>query len=108
MELLITGHSLGAGVACILSYLLKPAYPHLTCITHGTPNSVFDPITAMDCADYMTSVSNQHDVVSRMGYKPCLKVKCSVSYTMYIMYICVCVYVNYMQCKCLGWVINHV
>lgn len=75
---MVTGHSLGAGVACILSYLLRPVYPRLSCITYGTPNAVFDEVTAHDCTDFMVSVSNQGDVVCRAGFKPCVRTRAEV------------------------------
>ena len=34
-NLIITGHSLGAATAVLLSLMLKAEYPHLKCITYG-------------------------------------------------------------------------
>lgn len=45
-RLVVTGHSLGAGTACILTLLLKAAYPKVVCYSFGTPASVFDETTA--------------------------------------------------------------
>lgn len=40
-QLIITGHSLGAGVAAILAVLLKPAYPYLHCYAYSPPGCIF-------------------------------------------------------------------
>lgn len=40
-KLIITGHSLGAGVAAILAVLLKPAYPYLHCYAYSPPGCIF-------------------------------------------------------------------
>ena len=40
-QLIVTGHSLGAGVAGILAVLLKPAYPGLHCFTYSSPGCIF-------------------------------------------------------------------
>lgn len=39
--LVITGHSLGAGVASVLAVLLKPKYKDLTCFAFSPPGCVF-------------------------------------------------------------------
>lgn len=44
-KLVVTGHSLGAGTAVILSMLLKNAFPGLHCYSFGTPGSVVDELT---------------------------------------------------------------
>ena len=39
--LTIVGHSLGAGVASILAFLLRPKYPALTCFAYSAVGSTF-------------------------------------------------------------------
>ena len=39
-SLLITGHSLGAGVAAILTALLQEIIPNVTCIAYSPPGLV--------------------------------------------------------------------
>ena len=39
-RLVITGHSLGAGVASLLAVLLKPQYPHLICYAFSPPGGL--------------------------------------------------------------------
>ena len=64
-DLLITGHSLGAGVAVVLGLLLKPIFPHLKCVTFGTPNSVFDRDTALGTTSFVTSIVLDNDIICR-------------------------------------------
>ena len=44
--LVVTGHSLGAGTAVLLTMMLKAAHPEVVCMSYGTPNSVVDARTA--------------------------------------------------------------
>ena len=39
--LVITGHSLGAGVASVLALMLKPKYKDLMCYAYSPPGCVF-------------------------------------------------------------------
>ena len=39
-RLVVVGHSLGAGTASLLSMLLKPTYPNLTCFAYSSPSVV--------------------------------------------------------------------
>ena len=36
-----SGHSLGAGVAAVLSILLRPIYPHVRCFAYSPPGGLF-------------------------------------------------------------------
>lgn len=38
--LVIVGHSLGAGTAAILSFLLRPQYPTLECYSYSPPGGL--------------------------------------------------------------------
>lgn len=68
-QLVVVGHSLGAGTAVLLSFLLRRAYPHLRCFTYGTPGSMLDPVTARECASWVTSCVLGHDLVCRLSFK---------------------------------------
>ncbi|KAJ1483688.1 hypothetical protein T484DRAFT_1799462 [Baffinella frigidus] len=39
---MVTGHSLGAGVAALLAFLLKPKHPTLQCVTFACPGGTAD------------------------------------------------------------------
>lgn len=39
-QLVLVGHSLGAGTACILGILLKPDYPDLLCYCYSPPGGL--------------------------------------------------------------------
>jgi len=66
-RLVLTGHSLGAGTAVLLSLLLLHKYPHLHCYTFGAP-PVLDKVTAEECKPFVTSVVLGNDLVSRMSF----------------------------------------
>lgn len=38
--LIVVGHSLGAGTAAILSFLLRPQYPTLKCFAYSPPGGL--------------------------------------------------------------------
>ena len=40
-QLVLTGHSLGAGVASVLGVILKPHFPDLECYVFSTPGCIF-------------------------------------------------------------------
>lgn len=40
-QLVLAGHSLGAGVVSILSVILKPQYPNLKCYAFSPPGCIF-------------------------------------------------------------------
>lgn len=45
-KLILTGHSLGAGIAVLLTCMLKAAFPSIRCYAFGTPGAVVDQRTA--------------------------------------------------------------
>jgi sn1-specific diacylglycerol lipase len=68
-QLIIVGHSLGAGAAVLLSMLMKPAYPTLQCFAYGSPGSVLDEATSREVAPYITSVVLGKDLVGSLSVK---------------------------------------
>ena len=66
-ELSITGHSLGAGLASMVAYMLRPRYPLVKCVAFAPPASVFDQATAVECKEWMTSVVLGDDCVPRLN-----------------------------------------
>jgi len=63
----IVGHSLGAGVAAVISTFLRPRYPSLRCLAFSPPGCVFSRRLADECKDYVTSYVLGDDVVPRLG-----------------------------------------
>uniref|UniRef100_A0A672JH72 sn-1-specific diacylglycerol lipase n=1 Tax=Salarias fasciatus TaxID=181472 RepID=A0A672JH72_SALFA len=65
--LVIVGHSLGAGTAAILSFLLRPQYPTLHCYSYSPPGGLLSE-DAMDYSkEFVTSVVLGKDLVPRLG-----------------------------------------
>lgn len=80
-NLLIVGHSLGAGTATLLSIMLRRQYPQLKCLAfsppggmalHPTPNDshcegLLTLPAARHCSRFVTSVVVGDDWISRLG-----------------------------------------
>ena len=49
-KLVITGHSLGAGVASILAVLLRPQFPDLVCYAFSPPGCIFRCVVSDICS----------------------------------------------------------
>jgi len=64
-KLRIIGHSLGAGVAAILSVLLRPKYPNLRCLAFSPPGCVMSENLADDVASFTTAYVVNDDIVAR-------------------------------------------
>ena len=64
LQLIITGHSLGAGVAALLSLLLRPHFPGIRCYAFSPPGALVSPSLAKTMEEWVTSV-----VVSRISVK---------------------------------------
>ena len=63
-SLIIAGHSLGSGCACILGMLLRPRYPDLHCYCYSPPGSVVNEAGARYTESFITSVTLGQDLVS--------------------------------------------
>lgn len=63
-NLIIVGHSLGSGCACILGMLLRPLYPDLHCYCYSPPGSVINEVGAKYTEGFVTSVTLGQDLVS--------------------------------------------
>ncbi|ELT97131.1 hypothetical protein CAPTEDRAFT_139126 [Capitella teleta] len=66
-ELVLVGHSLGAGTAAILAILLRQEYPNLTCYAYSPPGGLLSAPCVEDTKSFITSVVLGKDVVSRIG-----------------------------------------
>ncbi|XP_051571079.1 diacylglycerol lipase-alpha-like isoform X1 [Myxocyprinus asiaticus] len=65
--LVIVGHSLGAGAAAILSFLLRPQYPSLHCYAYSPPGGLLSEDAMEYSKDFITSVVLGKDLVPRIG-----------------------------------------
>ncbi|KAH9514419.1 hypothetical protein Btru_025200 [Bulinus truncatus] len=65
--LVITGHSLGAGVAAILAVLLHPKYPHLMCFSFSPPGGLMSTNASKFTQNFVCSVVVGKDLVPRLG-----------------------------------------
>ncbi|KAK2913390.1 hypothetical protein Q8A67_001789 [Cirrhinus molitorella] len=65
--LVIVGHSLGAGTAAILSFLLRPQYPSLQCYSYSPPGGLLSEDAMEYSKEFVTSVVLGKDLVPRIG-----------------------------------------
>ncbi|GAQ79783.1 sn1-specific diacylglycerol lipase [Klebsormidium nitens] len=63
-KLVCVGHSLGAATAILAGHVLREDYPNVECWGFSTP-ACLTLDAARSCAEYATSVLNNHDVVPR-------------------------------------------
>jgi hypothetical protein len=68
LKVVITGHSLGAGTACLLGIILKSRIPNigLEVVAFATP-AVLNYKACVACSDFCTSVVNNSDMVPRLS-----------------------------------------
>lgn len=64
-RLVLTGHSLGAGIAVLLANMLRPKYPNIHCFAFSPPGCVVSPNLASKCGEFVTSVVLGNDIVAR-------------------------------------------
>ncbi|GMF23255.1 unnamed protein product [Phytophthora lilii] len=63
--LVLTGHSLGAGTAVLLSVMLRPKYPQLRCFAFSPPGCTMSPGLAARCASFTYAVVVGDDIIAR-------------------------------------------
>ncbi|GMT37340.1 hypothetical protein PFISCL1PPCAC_28637, partial [Pristionchus fissidentatus] len=68
-QLVICGHSLGAGVASLLTLLLKQQYPLVRCYSFSPPGCVISANGQPEMETHVMSVVSGDDVVPRMSYQ---------------------------------------
>ena len=57
LQLVVTGHSLGAGTASVLAFLLRRLYPDTVCYAYSPPGCVFNAAAAEASRAFVTSVT---------------------------------------------------
>mmetsp|Transcript_31385 Transcript_31385/g.69571 ORF Transcript_31385/g.69571 Transcript_31385/m.69571 type:complete len:576 (+) Transcript_31385:5134-6861(+) len=68
-NLVIGGHSLGAGCAALLSIMLHDKFPGLKCFAFCPPGGLLSHDLAVGCKDYVISFINSADIVPRLSYE---------------------------------------
>ncbi|NWY07298.1 DGLA lipase, partial [Nothoprocta ornata] len=68
--LIVVGHSLGAGTAAILSFLLRPQYPSLKCFAYSPPGGLLSEDAMEYSKEFVTAVVLGKDLVPRQSFLP--------------------------------------
>ncbi|NXD16652.1 DGLA lipase, partial [Nothocercus nigrocapillus] len=68
--LIVVGHSLGAGTAAILSFLLRPQYPSLKCFAYSPPGGLLSEDAMEYSKEFVTAVVLGKDLVPRQNFLP--------------------------------------
>ncbi|KZC11064.1 Sn1-specific diacylglycerol lipase beta [Dufourea novaeangliae] len=66
-NLVITGHSLGAGVGILLAFLLRPTYPNLKVYAFATPAGLLSRNVARITEEFVLTIGVGDDFVMRLG-----------------------------------------
>ena len=74
-KLVIVGHSLGSGCACILGILLREKYPDLKCYCYSPTGALLNEAAAIFTEDFVTSITLGKDLVARMNFPNMKKLK---------------------------------
>ena len=74
-NLVFTGHSLGAGCACLLSIMVREQYPNVRCFCYSPSGSLLSAEGAAYTQTFVTSVTLGQDLVTRLSVPSahCLK-----------------------------------
>ncbi len=67
-RVVVTGHSLGAGVSSILTMMLHEEYPDIKCYAFACP-SVFTSANVVASEGIVTTVVNGADIIPRLSYQ---------------------------------------
>jgi sn1-specific diacylglycerol lipase len=68
-QLVLVGHSMGAGIAACVGLMLRPAFPELFCMAYSMPGTVLSYELAEECATWIRSVWVGKDFVARGSYR---------------------------------------
>ncbi|KAH9255589.1 hypothetical protein BASA81_006419 [Batrachochytrium salamandrivorans] len=74
----LTGHSLGAGVAVVLSLFLRPVFPSVRCTAFAPPGGVFDYKLSNRCSPWVSSVFIGEDFVPRLSWHALFKLRAQI------------------------------
>ena len=68
-DLVVCGHSLGAGTAALLTMMLRPRWPGVHCYAYSPPGGLLSENAAMSTCDYITSVILGDDFIGRLSMR---------------------------------------
>ncbi|GBG29982.1 Sn1-specific diacylglycerol lipase alpha [Hondaea fermentalgiana] len=74
-KLKVVGHSLGAGVASILSLMLKDAFPGLSCLAYSPPGCVFDYELACRSEAWISSIFVGSDLIPHSSWRSLMRLR---------------------------------
>lgn len=74
-KLVVVGHSLGSGCACIFSILMKQRYPDVHCFCYSPTGSLLNEAAAAFTEDFVTSITLAQDFVARLNVRNTHKLK---------------------------------
>ncbi len=80
---MVTGHSLGAGVATILSLKLKSDYPDIRCIAYSPPGGLVSERLSEYTKSFVLSVVVGDDIIPRLGVHSVHKLKADILRVIY-------------------------
>lgn len=66
-NLVVTGHSLGSGCACVLSILLREKYPNLKCFCFSPTGALLNEAAAEHTESFVTSITLGKDLMARLN-----------------------------------------
>ncbi|VDO56995.1 unnamed protein product [Haemonchus placei] len=78
-QLVVCGHSLGAGVASLLTLLLKQEYPDVRCFAFAPPGCVISGNGLHEMEQHVMSIVSGDDVVSRISYHAMQRLRIKVA-----------------------------
>ena len=73
--IVVTGHSLGAGTAVILAFILRLKYYGVKCVSFGPPGGLLNPFASKLSTDFVTSVVYGDDIIPRMSVNGYIKLR---------------------------------
>ncbi|XP_078053515.1 diacylglycerol lipase-beta isoform X2 [Augochlora pura] len=66
-DLMLTGHSLGAGISILLAFLLRPQYPNVKVYAFATPAGLLSREVARISEEFVFTIGVGDDFVMRLG-----------------------------------------
>jgi sn1-specific diacylglycerol lipase len=81
-DFVITGHSLGAGLAILVGAKLRPKYPNLKVFSFAAPSGMLTRKAAKYTEQFAFTLVYGNDLISRMSLESLEKLKCGIIETL--------------------------